>query len=109
MGITHKQRHKMKISALLFSVSNAASIILTGDYGQFLTCPYGYIMDGFCGSGNKKDCDHDGKSYSHMIRCSENTRFTLDFAPQCYWVFADFEKPAQCGTDEISTGACSSG
>jgi len=99
----------MKLSAILCSASNAASIVLTGDYGQFLTCPYGYIMDGYCSSGNKKDCDYNSKSYSHLIRCTENTRFTLDFAPQCYWVYGDFEQSAQCATDEIATGACSSG
>ena len=56
---------------------------MKGDYGQFLECPYGYVMNGFCSSGNKKDCDRDGKSYSHMIQCVENTRLSLDITSRC--------------------------
>ena len=99
----------MKISVVLLAVSHGASIVISGDYGQFLECPYGYIMDGFCGSGNKKDCEYNSKDYSHLIRCVENTRLTLDFSERCYWAFGDFEQAANCATDEIAVGACSSG
>ncbi|CBY35502.1 unnamed protein product [Oikopleura dioica] len=101
----------MRIFVSLFASSFAQSILtLTGDYGEFLECPYGYVMSGYCSSGNKKDCDYNNSSYSHLIECREDSRITLDFADRCYWAYGDFEDLNKClGPDELAVGACSSG
>ena len=78
----------MRIFVSLFASSFAQSVLtLTGDYGEFLECPYGYVMSGYCSSGNKKDCDYNNNSYSHLIECKEESRITLDFADRCYWAY----------------------
>ena len=42
----------------------------TGDFGQTIACPYGYVIQGMCASGENKDCtENGGGQVSHYIDC----------------------------------------
>ena len=39
-------------------------------YGYDIECPPGFVVDGFCASGNNADCvAEDGTSVFHFINC----------------------------------------
>ena len=51
---------------VLSSTDVDSCIILTGGWGQKLTCPSGYVATGVCGSGGSYDC---GWKISHRLQC----------------------------------------
>merc|ERR1711953_519366 len=83
-------------------------LVLTGAFGSYVECPFGYVMDGTCTSGNDKDCRYNGTKFSHIIWCGENMNIALDFASYCYWKTGDFTEFVQCNGNELAMGLCSS-
>ena len=70
---------KMNLPCFLLSVSfmvltiqevhSQRCIWLTGRFGQYLKCPYGYVGRGACGSGRHADCKQHGKHWTELRCC----------------------------------------
>merc|ERR1712071_179769 len=49
--------------------------IPAANYGSYIECPFGYVMNGMCAGGKNKDCrDHSGGETSHFIDCVAYSR-----------------------------------
>lgn len=88
------------------SVENCT--VLSGQYGQNLSCQPGQIAVGGCGSGEMNDCSHTGSpNWSELVCCNKpNTKI---LAKNCYKKYGEFGLENSCQANEVVVSICGSG
>ena len=80
------------------------------DYGAEASCPDGYVMNGFCGSGKNHDCHgaYCNPAMAFAIKCVEAPPSTQLGAGE--WLApTGFGGPTVCPVGQVACGACGSG
>ena len=110
----------MKFSSLslttLFVYGSSASDTITwqtGSFGNYLTCPSGQYIQGYCSSGRNANCDTNGQSSYTKVGCSDYPvpEATAEQEPESIngWLCASFGTLLECPQGYIMTGACGAG
>jgi len=112
---------RLETMKLLLSLVVASSAHLcdwvSGESGEFVTCPVGQWMTGVCesiGGKNKRDCTHSsGQKVSHQVKCcTDEAHADLGQRDEksCRYRYATASNKVECRPDraEIAIARCSS-
>lgn len=77
-------------------------IVYRGKYGEFLTCPEGYLATGMCGSGRDADC---GKGTWNELECKKYSTYTADSK----WANTKYGVVRKCAKNQAMVGICGAG